>query len=89
MLRDTTQKSFYYDSYQLLAVSQAKPLHIQRTDHSDTHWVPLTDAKFISTCYVLLNEVVATQQELSCSELGVVTVAGISVLACSVGQVDS
>ena len=34
-------------------------------------------------------ELVVTQQELSGSELGVVTVAGISVLACSVGQVDS
>ena len=37
----------------------------------------------------LLNELVATQQELSGSEWGVVTVAGISVLACNVGQVDS
>ena len=44
----------------------------------------------LSVCVMfLLNEVVATQQELSGSELGVVTVAGISVLACSVGQVDS
>ena len=30
-------------------------------------------------------ELVVTQQELSGSELGVVTVAGISVLACTVG----
>ena len=37
----------------------------------------------------LLNELVANQQELSGSELGAVTVAGMSVLACSVGQVES
>ena len=37
----------------------------------------------------LPNELVSTQQELSGSELGVVTVAGILVFACSVGQVDS